>query len=39
LAEAEKKRFPTGCTVVVIHTGGLQGIAGFTQRFGRIYRD
>jgi len=39
LAEAQKKRFPTGCTVVVIHTGGLQGIAGFTQRFGRIYRD
>lgn len=37
LAEARKKRFPAGSTVVVIHTGGLQGIAGFEQRFGAIY--
>lgn len=37
LAEAQKKRFPAGSTVVVIHTGGRQGIAGFEQRFGPIY--
>jgi 1-aminocyclopropane-1-carboxylate deaminase/D-cysteine desulfhydrase-like pyridoxal-dependent ACC family enzyme len=28
--------FPTGSTIVSIHTGGLQGIAGFNQRFGNL---
>ncbi len=27
--------FPVGSTVVAVHTGGLQGIAGFEQRWGR----
>lgn len=26
--------FPKGSTIVAIHTGGLQGIAGFNERFG-----
>lgn len=38
LAEAQKKRFPAGSTVVIIHTGGLQGIAGFEERFGPLYK-
>ncbi len=28
--------FPKGATVVAIHTGGLQGIAGFNERFGNL---
>jgi 1-aminocyclopropane-1-carboxylate deaminase len=28
--------FPAGSTIVSIHTGGLQGIAGFNQRFGNL---
>jgi 1-aminocyclopropane-1-carboxylate deaminase/D-cysteine desulfhydrase-like pyridoxal-dependent ACC family enzyme len=29
-----KEYFPAGSTVVAVHTGGLQGWAGFRQRFG-----
>lgn len=29
----KKDFFPEGSTVLLIHTGGLQGIAGFNQRF------
>jgi 1-aminocyclopropane-1-carboxylate deaminase len=32
----EKGYFPEGSKIVVIHTGGLQGIAGFNQRFENI---
>lgn len=28
--------FPKGSSLVMVHTGGLQGIAGFTQRYGPI---
>lgn len=28
--------FPPGSNIVAIHTGGLQGIAGFNQRFGNL---
>ncbi len=28
--------FPSGSTIVAVHTGGLQGIAGFNARFGNI---
>ena len=28
--------FPKGATICAVHTGGLQGIAGFNQRFGRV---
>lgn len=28
--------FPPGSNIVAIHTGGLQGIAGFNQRFGSL---
>jgi 1-aminocyclopropane-1-carboxylate deaminase/D-cysteine desulfhydrase-like pyridoxal-dependent ACC family enzyme len=31
----EKGHFPTGSTVVAIHTGGLQAWAGWEQRFGQ----
>lgn len=31
----EKAAFPEESTVVVLHTGGLQGWAGFQQRFGQ----
>jgi 1-aminocyclopropane-1-carboxylate deaminase/D-cysteine desulfhydrase-like pyridoxal-dependent ACC family enzyme len=34
----EKGYFPEGSKIVVIHTGGLQGIAGFNQRFGNILK-
>lgn len=30
----KKDYFPVGSTILAIHTGGLQGIAGFNQRFG-----
>ncbi|NJN10313.1 MAG: 1-aminocyclopropane-1-carboxylate deaminase/D-cysteine desulfhydrase [Richelia sp. RM2_1_2] len=36
--EIKKGRFQNGSTIVVIHTGGLQGIAGFNQRFGELLR-
>ncbi len=32
--EIEKGNFKDDSTIVVIHTGGLQGILGFNQRFG-----
>lgn len=32
----QKGEFPAGSRIVAIHTGGLQGIAGFNQRFGDI---
>lgn len=28
--------FPKGTTIIVIHTGGLQGIHGFNERFGGV---
>jgi 1-aminocyclopropane-1-carboxylate deaminase len=28
--------FPVGSRLVVIHTGGLQGITGFKRRFGNL---
>lgn len=33
---AEKDYFKKGETVVMVHTGGLQGVAGFNQRFGNL---
>jgi 1-aminocyclopropane-1-carboxylate deaminase len=30
--------FPRGSRILLVHTGGLQGIRGFVQRFGRIIR-
>ena len=32
----EKGFFPKGSKIVAVHTGGLQGIKGFNQRFGDI---
>lgn len=32
----KKDFFPEGSTIVAVHTGGLQGIKGFNQRFGDI---
>lgn len=29
----KKNYFPTGANIVVVHTGGLQGIAGFEERY------
>ncbi len=29
-----KDFFPSGSTILAVHTGGLQGIAGFNERFG-----
>ena len=34
--EIEKGNFQDNSTIVVIHTGGLQGILGFNQRFGDL---
>ena len=34
--EIKQSKFKNGSTIVVIHTGGLQGIAGFNQRFGNL---
>ncbi|MEO1185389.1 MAG: 1-aminocyclopropane-1-carboxylate deaminase/D-cysteine desulfhydrase, partial [Cyanobacteria bacterium J06636_27] len=34
--EIEKGNFKDNSTIVVIHTGGLQGILGFNQRFGNL---
>ncbi len=33
---AEQGYFPAGSSVVLVHTGGLQGIAGFNERFGNL---
>jgi len=30
--------FPKGSKIVVVHTGGLQGIAGFNERFGNLLK-
>jgi 1-aminocyclopropane-1-carboxylate deaminase len=35
---AESGYFGSGKTVLFLHTGGLQGIAGFNQRFGNLIR-
>ncbi len=35
---AEQGFFPEGASIVLVHTGGLQGIAGFNERFGNIVR-
>ena len=35
----EQGYFPDGSTIVGIHTGGLQGIVGFNQRFGNLIED
>lgn len=32
----ERDYFPKGSSIVAVHTGGLQGIAGFNQRFGQL---
>ena len=32
----EKGYFPAGSRILAIHTGGLQGIRGFNQRFGKM---
>jgi len=32
----QKDYFPRGSTILMIHTGGLQGIAGFNARFGNL---
>ena len=32
----KKDYFVPESTILMIHTGGLQGIAGFNQRFGNI---
>lgn len=33
---AETGFFPEGAQIVLVHTGGLQGIAGFNERFGDL---
>jgi len=33
-----KNFFPLGSKILAIHTGGLQGIAGFNQRFGNLIK-
>jgi 1-aminocyclopropane-1-carboxylate deaminase/D-cysteine desulfhydrase-like pyridoxal-dependent ACC family enzyme len=35
---AKQGFFPRGSTVVAVHTGGLQGVAGFNERFGDLLR-
>ena len=32
----EKKHFPLGTTIVALHTGGLQGILGFNEKYGDL---
>ncbi len=32
-----KKTFPRGTRILMVHTGGLQGLAGFTERFGEKF--
>ncbi len=33
---AQENYFKSGSTILAIHTGGLQGVAGFNQRFGNL---
>ena len=33
---AQNGYFSKGSTILAIHTGGLQGVAGFNQRFGNL---
>ncbi|MCB0595611.1 MAG: pyridoxal-phosphate dependent enzyme [Lewinellaceae bacterium] len=33
---AEEGYFPKGSTILAVHTGGLQGVAGFNERFGEL---
>lgn len=33
----ERKNFPRGTRILMIHTGGLQGLAGFEERFGESF--
>ena len=33
------KRFPNGSKILIIHTGGLQGIEGFNQRLKSKQKD
>lgn len=32
----EEGYFPEGSTILAVHTGGLQGVAGFNERFGEL---
>jgi 1-aminocyclopropane-1-carboxylate deaminase len=32
----KKEFFPKGANIMIVHTGGLQGIAGFNERFGDL---
>ncbi len=32
----EERHFPKGSTILAVHTGGLQGIEGFNERFGKL---
>jgi len=32
----QQQYFPEGTTIIAIHTGGLQGLAGFQERFGKL---
>lgn len=34
----EEGYFPKGSTILAVHTGGLQGVAGFNERFGELLR-
>lgn len=34
----EAEHFPKGSSIVAIHSGGLQGIAGFNERFGGLIK-
>jgi len=34
-----KKRFPNGSKILIIHSGGIQGIAGFNHRFKSKFSD
>lgn len=34
----DKDYFPRGSSILAIHTGGLQGIAGFNQRYGNLLK-
>jgi 1-aminocyclopropane-1-carboxylate deaminase len=33
---AKQGFFPEGSSIVLVHTGGLQGVAGFNERFGNL---
>jgi 1-aminocyclopropane-1-carboxylate deaminase/D-cysteine desulfhydrase-like pyridoxal-dependent ACC family enzyme len=34
----EKKFFPENASLLILHTGGLQGIAGFNERYGELIK-